>query len=213
MFTGIIETIGQVKGFQRIGAGGKITVDISGITEGVKLGDSIAVNGVCLTVSNIAGPAVDFDVSGETLSKAGTGKLNAGSKVNLERAMLAGGRFGGHIVQGHVDGTATVRSIDRIGDFYNVWFTAQKILLDEMVPKGSVSIDGISLTVAEMDSNGFKVAVIPTTWQETTLGIAKTGNSVNIETDILIKTIKKQINNILPGTGPMSADKLRDLGF
>ena len=212
MFTGIIETVGQVKGFQRIGAGGKITVNISDIIEGVKLGDSIAVNGVCLTVSNISGPMADFDVSGETLGKAGTGKLNAGSKVNLERAMMAGGRFGGHIVQGHVDGTATLRSIDRKGDFYDVWFTAQKVLLDEMVSKGSVAVDGISLTVAEMDSNGFKVAVIPTTWQETTLGNTKTGDSVNIETDIIIKTIKKQINNIIPG-GAMSVDKLRGLGF
>ena len=213
MFTGIIETVGVVRSFQRLGAGGKVSVDIGAIIDGVKLGDSIAVNGVCLTVSSISGAAVEFDVSGETLSKTGVGKLNAGDKVNLERAMQADGRFGGHIVQGHVDGLAVLRSVDKKGDFYDVWFTAGNELLDEIVPKGSVAIDGISLTVAEMDDKGFKVAVIPTTWSDTTLGVLNIGDEVNIETDIVIKTIKKQIEKIMPAGGGLTLDKLRDCGF
>jgi riboflavin synthase len=186
MFTGIIEMVGQVRSFQRLGAGGKITVDLKSLAEGVALGDSVAINGVCLTASAIKATAVEFDVSGETLGKTGIGKLTAGANVNLERAMPANGRFGGHIVQGHVDGTASIRSIDRKGDFYDVWFSASGELLDEMVAKGSVAIDGISLTVAEMDDKGFKVAIIPTTWNETTLGAAKVADTVNIETDIVI---------------------------
>ena len=214
MFTGIIEMVGTVRSFQRFGAGGKITVDLKALAEGVALGDSVAINGVCLTASAIKGTNVEFDVSGETLGKTGIGKLTAGVGVNLERAMAANGRFGGHIVQGHVDGTAAIRSIDRKGDFYDVWFTAGAELLDEMVPKGSVAIDGISLTVAEMDAKGFKAAIIPTTWNETTLGNASVGDAVNIETDIVIKTIKKQLSKILPsGGGGVTADKLRELGF
>jgi riboflavin synthase len=214
MFTGIIEMVGQVRSFQRLGAGGKITVDLKSLAEGVALGDSVAINGVCLTASAIKATAVEFDVSGETLGKTGIGKLTAGANVNLERAMPANGRFGGHIVQGHVDGTASIRSIDRKGDFYDVWFSASGELLDEMVAKGSVAIDGISLTVAEMDDKGFKVAIIPTTWNETTLGAAKVADTVNIETDIVIKTIKKQLSNILPsGGGGLDANKLRESGF
>lgn len=213
MFTGIIEVVGQVRSFQRLGAGARACVDIADIIDGVKLGDSIAVNGVCLTVSNISGTAVEFDISGETLGKSGAARLNAGTKVNLERAMPAGGRFGGHIVQGHVDGVATIRAIDRKGEFYDVWFNASKELLDEMVPKGSVAINGISLTSAEMDDKGFKVAVIPTTWNDTTLGAANVGDEVNIETDIVIKTIKKQLDNIMPAGGGLTMDKLRECGF
>jgi riboflavin synthase len=214
MFTGIIEIVGQVKTVQRLGAGAKITVSLGTIAQGLALGDSVAVNGVCLTASLIAGTNITFDVSGETLSKTGTGDLTAGTSVNLERAMPATGRFGGHIVQGHVDGLALIRSIDRKGDFYDVWFSASDDLLDEMVPKGSVAIDGISLTVAQMDAKGFKVAIIPTTWKDTTLASATVGSKVNIETDIVIKTIKKQLANILPdGATGLSVSKLKELGF
>ena len=215
MFTGIIEMVGQVRSFQQLTAGGKITVDLKGFVEGVTIGDSVAINGVCLTASAIKASNVEFDVSGETLTKTGIGKLTAGANVNLERAMSANGRFGGHIVQGHVDGTASIRSVDRKGDFYDVWFSASIELLDEMVPKGSVAIDGISLTVAEMDDKGFRTAIIPTTWKQTTLSAAKVGDVVNIETDIIIKTIKKQLNNILPASseGPLTVDKLRESGF
>lgn len=213
MFTGIIEIVGQVRSFVRHGAGGKINIDLRELSQGVALGDSVAINGVCLTASAIRGTVAEFDVSGETLGKTGVGDLSAGMNVNLELAMSASGRFGGHIVQGHVDGLASIRSIDRKGEFYDVWFSASAELLAEMVPKGSVAIDGISLTVAEMDSKGFKVAVIPTTWKETTLSKAKVGDKVNIETDILIKTIKKQLKNIIPDGGGLNAEKFKEFGF
>ena len=213
MFTGIIETVGQVRSFQRLGEGGRIVVDVNDIVAGVRLGDSIAVNGVCLTVSNVQGTIVDFDVSGETLVKTGIGRLSASAKVNLERAMPADGRFGGHIVQGHVDGVGKVRSIDRKGEFYDVWFSVGKELADEMVPKGSVAVNGVSLTAAQMDADGFKVAVIPTTWNETTFSTMSVGDEVNIETDIIIKTVKKQLGNILPSGGGLTIDKLRECGF
>jgi riboflavin synthase len=137
---------------------------------------------------------------------------SAGAKVNLERAMSADGRFGGHIVQGHIDGTATLKSINKQGDFSEISFLAGPELLDEMVVKGSVTVDGISLTVSKMDANSFSVSVIPTTLSETTLGNARIGDTVNIETDIVVKTIKKQLKNILPGGG-LTEDKLRDYGF
>lgn len=188
-------------------------MNVNGLAEGVGPGDSVAVNGVCLTVSKIQGAVIDFDVSGETILKTGTGKLIAGAKVNLERAMIAGGRFGGHIVQGHVDGTGTVKSVEKKGQFFDVWFSVSKEIADEMVPKGSVAVNGISLTVAAMDEKGFKVAVIPTTWNQTTLCVLSVGDEVNIETDIIIKTIKKQLENIMPKGGRLTLDKLRECGF
>ena len=117
--------------------------------------------------------------------------------MNIEQAMRADGRFGGHIVQGHVDGVGTIKNIRKKGDFYDVTFAAPKELLDEMVVKGSVAVDGISLTVAAMDKESFTVAVIPVTWQNTNLGTLKIGDSVNIETDMIVKTIKKQIGLML----------------
>ena len=213
MFTGIIESIGTVKAV-RHGSGGKvISVDLGKLADGTKHGDSVAVNGVCLTVSKISGTAIEFNVSTETLSRSGINNLTASSKVNLERAMSAEGRFGGHIVQGHIDGVATVKSIERKGEFSEMVFSAGKELLDEMVIKGSVAIDGISLTVSKMDEKSFGISVIPTTLQETTLGTAKTGDIVNIETDILIKAVKKQLKKILPEKGGLTESKLKEYGF
>jgi riboflavin synthase len=213
MFTGIIESIGTVKAIRQ-GSGGKvISVDLGKLAEGTKHGDSVAVNGVCLTVSKLSGTAVEFNVSAETLSRTGINNLTVSAKVNLERAMSAGGRFGGHIVQGHIDGVATVKSIERKGEFSELVFSADKDLLDEMVVKGSVAVDGISLTVSKMDERGFGISVIPTTLQETTLGTAKTGDVVNIETDILIKAVKKQLKKMLPEKGGLTEGKLKEYGF
>jgi riboflavin synthase len=180
---------------------------------GAKIGDSIAVSGVCLTVAKISGRAAEFDVSGETLARSTLGKLGVGAAVNLEQAMRADGRFGGHIVQGHIDGTGTVKDIRKKGDFYDVTFAAPKELLDEMVVKGSVAVDGISLTVAAMDTKSFSVAVIPVTWEHTTLGMAKIGTAVNIETDVIVKTIKKQIGLMLGEGKGLTAEKLKSMGF
>ncbi len=213
MFTGIIEAIGAVK-TARSAAGGKvISVDLAKLAEPVKVGDSIAVNGVCLTVSRLEGCLAEFDVSGETLATSAMEKVRMGASVNLERAMPAEGRFGGHIVLGHVDGVATVSSIERRGDFAEMKFATNADLLDEMVVKGAVCVDGISLTIAKMDNSSFSVSVIPTTLKETTLGTAKVGDTVNIETDIITKTVKKQLAKMLPAKEGLTAERLKELGF
>ena len=213
MFTGIIETVGTIKQVLSQGASMRLVVDINCIAEGVHLGDSIAVNGVCLTVSKCTGTEATFDVSGETVKKSALKNLKAAAKVNLERAMSAQGRFGGHIVQGHVDGIAKIASIQKQADFATFRIEASADLLDQMVLKGSVAVDGISLTVAKLDKTGFEVAVIPTTLQETTWHNAHVGDIVNIETDILIKVVKKQLEKILPTDSGLTLDKLKEHGF
>jgi len=213
MFTGIIEYSGVVRSVRFGSSGGVVSVDIGPLADDTKLGDSIAVNGVCLTVTKLTGTVADFDVSGETVSKSSIGKVTSGSAVNLERAMLAGGRFGGHIVQGHVDGLAKITAVEKKGDFVEIQFNTPAELLSEIVAKGSVAIDGISLTVAKLNAKGFAVAVIPVTLQETTLRSAKTGDTVNIETDIICKTIKRQLEQITGSAKGLTMDKLQQLGF
>ena len=213
MFTGIIEGVGVVRSVSLGSTGGVVSVDIGSLSEGTGVGDSVAVNGVCLTVSKLSGSVADFDVSGESVGKSSLGKVRSGAAVNLERAMSAGGRFGGHIVQGHVDGVGKVEAVERKGDFVELRFSAGGELLGEIVAKGSVAVDGVSLTVAKMDGRGFSVAVIPVTLKETTLGKVKTGDVVNIETDIICKTVKKQLERMVAGEGGLTVDKLRGLGF
>ena len=214
MFTGIIEAKGIVKAFRGASGGGAVlTVELGNVAEGVKPGDSIAVNGVCLTVSKLAGPKAEFDVSSQSLETTTIGNLKASEPVNLERAMAADGRFGGHIVQGHIDGTGKIAAITKQGNFTKIRFTADANLIDNMVPKCSVAVDGISLTAAAVDGDGFDVAVIPTTLAETTLGKARAGDSVNIETDIIAKVVKKQLAKILPAAEGLTVDKLKDMGF
>ncbi|MBL7214074.1 MAG: riboflavin synthase [Phycisphaerae bacterium] len=213
MFTGIIETVGTVRQVLPKGSQMRLVIDINRIAEGTALGDSIAVSGVCLTVCKLAGTEATFDVSGETIAKSGLKTLKAGAKVNLERAMSADGRFGGHIVQGHVDGVGRITAIRKQSDFAVFRIEASADLLDQMVSKGSVAVDGISLTVAKLDTTGFEIAIIPTTLQETTWQYAKIGDTVNIETDILIKAVKKQLEKILPTEGGLTPDKLKEHGF
>lgn len=214
MFTGIVETIGIVKAV-RGGAGQMaLSIDLGKAAEGVKAGESIAVNGVCLTVSRlVSGRVAEFDVSSETSAVSAMDRIRAGAKVNLERAVSADGRFGGHFVLGHVDGVASVTSIEKKGDFAEMTFATAADLLDEMVVKGSVCVDGVSLTVARMDGDGFSVSLIPTTLKETTLGQVKVGDVVNIETDIITKTVKKQLVKMLPAKETLTAERLKELGF
>ena len=213
MFTGIIEAVGTVRA-KRSGKGaGVISVELGGLADGSGIGDSIAINGICLTISRLVGSLADFDVSDETTAKSTLGRIVVGDHVNLERAMPATGRFGGHIVQGHIDGTATVKSIDRSGEFAGISFSANPDLLDAIVPKGSVAVNGVSLTVAKVDKGGFSIAVIPTTLKETTLAALKVGQAVNIETDIIVKTIKSSLEKMLPAGEGLTVDKLRELGF
>lgn len=213
MFTGIIETIGTVRQTSQGAGRMRISVDIGRLAEGTVLGDSIAVNGVCLTVCGLNGTCAAFDVSTETVRRSNLTSLKIGSKVNLERAMSAQGRFGGHIVQGHVDGTGKIAAIRKQADFAEFRFETSPDLLKQMVLKGSVAVDGISLTVSKLDKTGFEVALIPTTLAETTWDTAKVGDTVNIETDILVKIIQKQIQNILPSGNSMTLEKLKEYGF
>jgi len=190
-----------------------LAIDLGRLAEGCELGDSIAVSGVCLTIAGLEGSVASFDVSAETMNKSSLGKLQPSSQVNIERAMKATDRFGGHFVQGHIDGTAIIKAMDKHGDFIDMKFSADAELLDAMVVKGSVAVDGVSLTVAKLDENSFSIALIPQTLKRTTLGRAKIGDCINIENDIIIKTAKRHLENILPKTEPLTADKLRRLGF
>jgi riboflavin synthase len=213
MFTGLIEAVCKVKSVRRSDREMFLTIDLGKLSDDCKTGDSIAVNGVCLTITRLEGSAAAFDVSSETLAKSALDKLSPSSQVNIERAMKATDRFGGHFVQGHIDGTATIKAIDKQEKFAEMKFAAEPELLDAMVVKGSVAVDGISLTIAGIEKNSFSVALIPETLNKTTLNQVKIGDIVNIETDIIVKTIKKQLEKILPQTQPLTVDKLKGLGF
>ena len=213
MFTGLIEQVCVVKSCRRSADSMELVIDLGELAGECKIGDSIAISGACLTVSRLAGSLATFDVSGETLAKSSLGKLAAGSKVNIELSMKIGDRFGGHIVQGHVDGVAKIKAIDTQGEFADIKFEAESELLGQMVVKGSVAVDGISLTIAGMEGGDFRVAVIPETLKRTTLGDARVGDIVNIETDIIGKIIKKQLENILPQGQTLTVEKLKQLGF
>ena len=213
MFTGIIEKICTVRSVRKSADFMVLTIDLDSLAEGCRLGDSIAVNGVCLTVTGLEGNVASFDVSAETMNKSSLGKLQSSSQVNVERAMKAADRFGGHFVQGHIDGTAIIKAIDKHGNFTDMTFSADAGLLDSMVVKGSVAVDGVSLTVSKLGQNSFRIALIPQTLKSTILGRAKIGDCINIENDIIVKTVKKHLENILPKKEPLTADKLRQLGF
>ena len=213
MFTGLIEAVCTVKSVRQSENTMLLSIDLGELADDGRTGDSIAINGVCLTISKLEGGIASFELSGETLAKSTLGKLKPSSQVNIERAIKASDRFGGHFVQGHIDGTATIKAIHKRGQFADMKFAAQAELLDQMVVKGSVAVDGISLTIASMDQNSFNVALIPETLNKTTQSRVKIGDAVNIETDIIVKTIKKQLEKILPQTQPLTAEKLRELGF
>lgn len=191
MFTGIIEEIGTVKTVQRSGNNSFIRIQAQKVLEDVNIGDSIAVNGVCLTVTFFDSTVFQADVMNETLNRSSLGELTTGSPVNLERAMSANGRFGGHIVSGHIDGTGVISDIRNDG--IAVWYTvsADTSLLRYVVEKGSIAIDGISLTVAKVTENNFSVSVIPHTAEVTILSTKKKGSIVNLETDIIGKYVEK----------------------
>ncbi|MFB0552332.1 MAG: riboflavin synthase [Phycisphaerae bacterium] len=213
MFTGLIEAVCTVKSVHRSENTMLLTVDLGELASDGRIGDSIAINGACLTIARLEGGLATFELSGETLARSTLGKLKPSSQVNVERAIRAADRFGGHFVQGHIDGTATIKAIDKRGRFADIKFAAGAELLDAMVAKGSVAVDGISLTIAGIDRNSFNVALIPETLNKTTLSQVKIGDEVNIETDIIVKTIKTQLEKILPQTQSLTAEKLKELGF
>lgn len=217
MFTGLIETICTVSSITRIGGTttARLTVDLEQLAEEAKIGDSIAVNGACLTVAELNANMAVFELSSETLTKSTLGSLKPASNVNIERPIKANGRFDGHFVTGHIDGTAAIKTIDKQANFANIKFAAGHELLEQMVIKGSVAVDGISLTISGLDKDSFSIAVIPQTLKKTTLGKAKPGDLVNIETDIIVKTIRKQLESALGGLQQqkLTIEKLKELGF
>ncbi|MDD5011404.1 MAG: riboflavin synthase [Phycisphaerae bacterium] len=210
MFTGIIESVCRVVSTGRQGGGMRVEIDLG---QAVKSGESVAVNGVCLTAVSPKGNTAQFDVSGETLTKSTLCSLKTGSAVNIERAMSANDRFGGHFVQGHIDAVGKIKKIERKGDFWRFVFEAPKEILDNIVPKGSIAIDGVSLTITDIENNNFAAAIIPATFENTIFKNYRLGDSVNIETDIICRIVKKQLEKILPDKSNLTIDKLKELGF
>ena len=214
MFTGLVEEVGTLKSVKRGGGSCVLTVECSRVLEGSRVGDSIAVNGVCLTVTSMGGTYFNADAMPETLDRSSLGKLPSGSPVNLERAMPADGRFGGHIVSGHIDGMGTVMSITP--DENAVWYRigAEPKLLRYIVEKGSITVDGISLTVAATDGESFSVSIIPHTQKETALRSLRSGSAVNLETDIIGKYVEKLMQPEPESKqGGLTEDFLRENGF
>jgi riboflavin synthase len=204
MFTGIIEETGNIAEMPPSGKSGVLTISCRKVLEGTKIGDSIAVNGICLTVTKMTSSTFSADVMPETIRRSSLSRLSAGSRVNLERAMAADGRFGGHIVSGHIDGTGTIVSVKKEGNA--VWYRVQfpEEMLPCMVEKGSIAIDGISLTIAELvpgNTPEFSVSIIPTTMGETILGEKRAGDLVNLETDIIGKYVARNLDIYQSRTG------------
>lgn len=201
MFTGIIEEIGTVQSLRKNAQSAQLTISAGTVLSDVHLGDSIAVNGVCLTVTGFTSGTFTADVMHETMNRSSLGSLRPGSPVNLERAMAADGRFGGHIVAGHIDGTGTVTDVQR--DDNAVWYTIRTTpqILRYIVEKGSIAIDGISLTVARVTNHDFSVSVIPHTGEKTTLSQKRTGDTVNLENDCIGKYVEKLVGAPLSQNG------------
>ncbi len=194
MFTGIIEEIGTIKSINSTGISSQLCISANKILEDTKIGDSIAVNGVCLTVTSIKSNLFTADVMAETLRRSNLGSLIPQSKVNLERAMPANGRFGGHIVSGHIDGTGTIVETKPEGNAVWIKINCSDNLLKYIIHKGSITIDGISLTVAKVTDSDFSVSIIPHTAANTTLLQKKSGDVVNLENDVVGKYIEKLLS-------------------
>ena len=193
MFTGLVESMGQVTQLIPEGPGVRLTVKCPIVSDGVALGASISINGCCLTVIAIDGEQLSFEAGEETLSKTNLGKLKQGSLVNLERSLQVGDRLGGHFVSGHVDAVGTVDQRIDDEDWSTIFFKVPSRLTKQMASKGSVAVDGISLTLVDVEAERFSVALIPHTLDVTTLGQRKVGDQVNIETDLLAKYVEKQL--------------------
>jgi len=215
MFTGLIEEIGEIKSIQKGVKSARINIKATKILQGTKIGDSINTNGVCLTITEFTKNSFSVDVMAETIRSSNLGELKPGYTVNLERALRASDRLGGHIVSGHIDGTGT------IVDFYKednaTWVSVETTvdILKYIVHKGSITIDGISLTVAYVDENVFKVSIIPHTMDETTLVLKKIGDKVNLECDMLAKYVEKLLKygEVPKEKKPISMDFLLENGF
>ena len=193
MFTGLVEALGSVERVDARPPGVRIVVDAAEIADAVAVGDSIAVNGCCLTAVVAAGRLLEFDAGSETLARTNLGRLDTGHRVNLERSLSVGDRLGGHWVTGHID---AVGRLDRRADeesWSTYWFSFPAQLATQMASKGSIAVDGVSLTLVDVESEQFSVALIPHTLDQTTLGVLQPGAPVNLETDILAKYVQRQL--------------------
>lgn len=202
MFTGIIEEMGVVKAMGKTLQGSSVTVLAETVLDGLKVGDSVTVNGVCLTVVGCDGAEMKADISPETLTVTTLGALKAGAPVNLERAMRLGDRLGGHLVTGHVDGVGAIRSRIQDNDAIQIVIEASRDILRYCVPKGSITVDGISLTVNDVTDRWFRVTIIPHTAKMTTLGIKQAGDAVNLETDLIGRYVERLLSERAGGGQP-----------
>lgn len=210
MFTGIIEEIGIISSLIRGSSSGKLAISVSRAYKDVKIGESIAVNGVCLTVSKVRRQFLEFDVSSETLKKSTLGSLKVGDDVNLERALQLTSRLGGHLVTGHVDGVGEIRNLQDLGDYTEMQLSIPSELLRYLVPKGSIAIDGVSLTVVDIRNNLVFLTLVPLTDDLTTLGDKTIGDQVNVEVDIFSKYMEKHVKGDFRG---ISEETLAKTGF
>lgn len=229
MFAGIVEHVGTVVGIERAGsareggAGGdaakgnvRLDVELGELADGLALGASVAVNGVCLTLAALSGRQGGFDVIPETWRATNLSRLGSGDAVNLERSLRTGDRIDGHFVQGHVDAVGEVRRVDRGGGEWMLWMRVPRPLMRYIVRKGSIAIDGVSLTVVQTQQDAFSVALIPTTLERTVLGKRRAGDAVNIETDILARLVVDRLEGMLGGDSRadgVTIEKLREFGF
>lgn len=196
MFTGLVEALGTVRVLRNDGAGQLLSIDEATIARDLPLGASVAINGVCLTVVKREGDLFSLQVGPETMRCTNLGELQVGARVNLERALQVGDRLGGHIVQGHVDGIGKLTRRERQGDWEMIWFSCDQTLSRQMVRKGSIAVDGVSLTLVDVTPEGFSVALIPHTLAMTTLGFKQPPATVNLETDLFAKTIVKYLDEL-----------------
>ncbi|HUJ16898.1 MAG TPA: riboflavin synthase [Nitrospirota bacterium] len=211
MFTGIVEEMGSVKALRREAGAARLAIAASTVLGNTAIGDSISVNGVCLTVVEMSADEFTADVAVETLSVTNLGELKAGARVNLERALQLSARIGGHLVSGHVDAVGRIRSRREEGSGWRIFFDAPDSVLRYVIKKGSIAIDGISLTVADVDRTGFSIAMITHTAKLTTLGFKSAGDSVNLETDIIGKYIERLLSGRVEGG--LTLEQLKSAGF
>ena len=212
MFTGIVETTGAVTFTRQSPGGRRLRVDVGPIARELSLGASVCVSGVCLTVADLSEAAVEFDVIQETLDRSTLGAMRVGDRVNLERSLRVGDAVDGHFVQGHVDGVGVVDRVTASPREHVVWVRPDENVSPYIIPKGSVAIDGVSLTIAGVRDGAFSVALIPTTLERTTVAALAAGDRVNLESDIIARTVVHQLSRLPASTG-LSLGMLREAGF
>lgn len=215
MFTGIIVELGKIHEIQKLAQGARLKVFSKKLIDNSNIGDSISVNGVCLTICEIdkSKSIISFDVSHETLQKTTLGELKKDEYVNLEPALTLNTRLGGHLVSGHVEGVGRIRKIEKIGNDLKIEIEAPEEILKYCIKKGSITVDGISLTIVDILSDSFTVVVIPHTASMTTIGVKKIGDKVNLESDIIAKYVEKFVNQSVNVKEERLFGKLRDYGY